>query len=324
MHGFGSRSLRQSWARSLISDGGMYAQYAKRLVRPLNFLHRKLTLPEASIVTEFLIRRQHFRDISTPSLRTVVESLPSLRILRRENWRLITPKDRAVDDFCYALPYKTTERAKGASRHVLISALPRSLTHLQLFEDFDIQLHGKEDYNRPRNSRIELLPSLATSTPNLQHIAISFLTDAIDCFGLRGVYLNEGAIPDHMTYVFPHLENVILMSQEHLRPTETQNTNALLRAAAAVPLKMPPLKFMEIWNCGQGLGSVFRYDSTLAPSEHVCLITWQSNRSSISGSDLIINADVVKAWEKVVLTNFGQTYRLLAKPLRVQRKALAV
>lgn len=33
---------------------------------------------------------------------------------------------------------------------------------------------------------------------------------------------------------------------------------------------------------------------------------------------------MVKAWEKVVLTNLGQIYRLLAEPLRVQRKALPV
>jgi hypothetical protein len=303
----------------------MYAQFAKRLVRPLKFVNRQLRLPEASIVTEFLIRRQHFRDISTPSLRKLLESLPSLRILRRENWRLITQKERVVDDRRYALQYGASKKTQDGSRYLLTTALPRSLIHLQLFEDFERQLHGKRDCERSRLSLIELLPSLAILTPRLQHLAVSFLTDAIDCFGLRRVYLSEGAIPDHMTHLFPHLENVILTSQEHLRPTQTNNkTNALLRAAAAIALKMPKLKVLEIWNCGQGHACLFRYDSTLASSEHVGVITWRSNWMSFSGRDLVIETDVLKAWEKVIVTSLGETCHLLPEPIRFKRMALPV
>lgn len=84
-HGFGTRSDRQRWARDVASENDLHAQFAKRLVRPLKFTNRQLRLPEANIFTEILIRRQHVRDISTPSLRKLVESLPSHRILRREN-----------------------------------------------------------------------------------------------------------------------------------------------------------------------------------------------------------------------------------------------
>lgn len=235
-------------------------------------------MPEASIVTEFLIRRQHFRDISTLSLRKLLQSLPSLRILHRENWRLVTRKERVVDDHRYALRYGATKKARDASRYLLTAMLPSRLTHLQLFEDFEIQLHGKEDAERPRHSRIELLPTLAVSTPHLRHLAVSFPTDAIDCFGLRDVYFGGSAIPDDRTYLFPHLEHVILTSQEHLHPNSGHSkTNALLRAAAAVALKMPKLGVMELWNCGQGQACLFRYDSTAASSEHVGLVTWRSN-----------------------------------------------
>lgn len=60
-----------------------------------------------------------------------------------------------------------------------------------LFEDWNVQLHGRTDARRPRRAGIQLLPSLATATPELCGLAVSFLTDAIDCFGLRD-YLFEG------------------------------------------------------------------------------------------------------------------------------------
>jgi hypothetical protein len=98
-------------------------------------------------VTKFLIRRQCFRDISTTSFSWLLRSLPSLQSLRRETWRLITLKERGADDRSYALQVGTrlTRKKQDESRFFFTVRLPRSLTHLQLFEDFEIQLYGKKD-----------------------------------------------------------------------------------------------------------------------------------------------------------------------------------
>ena len=156
------------------------------------------------------------------------------------------------------------------------------------------------------------LPTLARSTPNLQAFAVSFLTDAIDVFDLRNSYLMErrdGTILDEATrqraidtctYYFADMEFVVLTSQEHLRPDENRiKINALLRAAAAVALKMPKLKTMELWNCGHGQVCVFRYealDYSRPEPEHTCRLTWQSTWGS---RDLVVEPAVVNAWEVV-------------------------
>lgn len=326
-HGFGSLFYRMSWARKLAIEEGPDGQkerrqYSRRLVRPLKFAHNQVKLPEARIITEFVIRRQFFRDISTRSLRKLLQSLPSLRILRRENWRLILDKERKADGRAYAARHSASLANSGPkrdlSRYLLLPMLPRGLRHLQLFEDFDIQLHGKENIEEPRRSRIELLPSLSVSTPYLQHLAVGFLTDAIDCFGLRNFYLDGRGIPDCATYLFPCLENVILTSQEHLRPDEDHDKiNALLRAAAAVALKMPKLRVMELWNYDRKHACVFRYDSTDVSSEHVSLVVWRSTWDP--HRDLVIQADVIEAWEKVVLTNHSHTCHLFPNPVRFER-----
>ncbi|OIW22768.1 hypothetical protein CONLIGDRAFT_687186 [Coniochaeta ligniaria NRRL 30616] len=307
---------------------------AQRLVRPLKFNIKgfpKATreasqapwpaLREASIVTEFLIRRQYLRDISTTSMTWLLRSLPSLQTLRRENWRQITTGQCRADDSGYALHANARlyRKKQDESRSFLTTTLPKCLTHLQLYEDFEIQLHGGKNTRRPRPSRIELLPSLAESTPNLQCLAVGFLTDAVDCIGLRQFYLEEGPLPDHATFNFPHMEYLVLTSQEHLNPSQDHGkVNALLRAAAAVALKMPKLKTIELWNCGNGQACLFRYDAADASSDRFCRLTWRSTWGHGQGRDLVIGADVLKAWEGVVRANVSPTCSLEPEPLHFE------
>jgi hypothetical protein len=188
--------------------------------------------------------------------------------------------------------------------HFLTTRLPTSLTHLQLFEDFNAQLgRGRADIGA------NILPSLATSTPNLQVFAMSFLGDAIDIFGLRYCYLSEPIrdevyrqrVIDRRTHYFSDMEFVVLTSQEHLQPqTCRSRINAFLCAAAAVALKMPKLKTMELWNCGQGQACVFRYeavDYSGSEPERSCRMTWRSTWGS--RHDLVIEPAVLEAWNKV-------------------------
>ncbi|KAB5513336.1 hypothetical protein GE09DRAFT_1295152 [Coniochaeta sp. 2T2.1] len=298
-HGAGSKEGRQVWAKCVADSWTENRQaMSRRLVRPLRLVNMATKLPVAKVVTGLLIRRQFFRDISTSSLRHLLQSLPCLRTLRRENWRLPLLADRNADDRLY-----TRTNRPWWEPNCLLPVLPAGLTTLQLFEDFEIQLHGRYDVERPRDSRIQLLPNLARSTPRLQELSVGFLTEAIDVFGHRNFYLNPTGIPDFATYRFTHLENVILTSQEHLRADQSHDKiNCLLRAAAAVALKMPRLKVMELWNCADGYASVFRYDSRRVSWDRACTVTWRSNWDYYS--DLVIGPDVMEAFARVARAHY--------------------
>lgn len=296
-HGYGKGNRRTRWIRSIGPSTRRQRNYAQRLVRPLKFDSAEYaSLPKASCVTDLLIRRQYFRDIETSSLSYLFRSLPSLQGIRRETWRRLGEEERRKDAACYNPPLGLVSRKhlreRGALPFLLTTRLPKSLTHLQLFQDFEAQLYGPADVWEPPFSRIKLLPNLSRSTPNLQALAVSFLADAIDIFGLRYSYLLElpdGAIWDEATrqrvidtdtYYFSDMQFVVLTSQEHLRPDHNRSKiNAFLCAAAAVALKMPKLKTMELWNCGRGQACVFRYeavDYSGPEPEHSPRLTWRS------------------------------------------------
>ncbi|OIW26063.1 hypothetical protein CONLIGDRAFT_684600 [Coniochaeta ligniaria NRRL 30616] len=317
-HGYDEGNRRARWIR-IYADSRRQCKHAQRLVRPLKFDSTQYSsLPKVPCVTNLLIRRQYFRDIETSSLSHIVGALRSLRRLQRENWRRFGSKERHKDAAHYGLPLHlvSNKAFRKALPFRLAPSLPRSLTHLQLFEDFDAQLYGPLAVCAHLFSPVNmLLPCLSKSTPKLQVLAVSFLTDAIDVFDLRWSYLLErpdGTIWDEATRqcaidtstdFFLNMEFVVLTSQEHLRPDQNRSKiNALLRAAAAVALKMPKLKTMELWNCGQGQACVFRYEAVdySAPEpEHSdeCRLTWRSTWGR--ARDLVVEPAVLEAWEGV-------------------------
>lgn len=334
-HGYGEGNRRARWIRGIRAGARHQRDHAQRLVRPLKFDSAEFaSLPKAPCVTDLLIRRQYFRDIETSSLSYLLGSLPSLQGLRRENWRRFGVEERRKDAACYSRPLGLVSRKasrEGPLPFLLTTRLPMSLTHLQLFQDFDAQLYGRADVRAPPISRIKkLLPSLARSTPNLQTLAVSFLTDAIDVFGLRHSYLLErrdGTIWDEATrqrmidsgtYYFSDMQFVVLTSQEHLRPDQNRSKiNAFLRAAAAVALKMPKLKTMELWNCGRGQACVFRYeaaDYSGTEPEHSSRLTW---RSTWESRDLVIEPAVCEAWEGVARARGYPSVLFERRPLAV-------
>lgn len=326
-HGYGKARRR---ARHVLRHGSEVAArrrscQARRLVRPLQFNFedlRQARFPKdrwppslkVPVVTGLLIRRQNFRNISANALRSLVSSLPSLQSLHQEHWRPIKTWERFVEaqsffrpglskDAHWSIPGRGLEPTielefgKGTP---LIARLPVSIRHLRLFEDFDPRLHGREDVYTPRASECDgVLPSLK-SKRNLESLAISFLVDAVDCFGLRPYYLKEDPGPDLAanTFRFPNMEYIVLTSQEHLRPTQCRGTvNAFLRAAAAVALKMPKLRTMELWNCGLGHACVFRWEPT--PTRSSCRLTWRSNWEPKERDILALEPAVLRTWDDV-------------------------
>lgn len=190
-------------------DSSMQDRCASRLVRALNFNFReidsdsrarsRMSLPKSKAVTKLLIRRQYYRDIATPALlKLLSESLTCVESLRRENWRIISNKARRIDDRRYT---PGLEGTRLRASYLLGSALPTQLKSLHLFEDFHPHLHGRKDAQRPRSSKIQILPSLAISAPSLEHLSVSFLPDAIDCLGLRDHLITVAtAVPGNRKY----------------------------------------------------------------------------------------------------------------------------
>lgn len=246
-------------------------------------------LPNVRMVTSFLIRRQYYRDICTSALRRLFnESLTNLRDIRHERWRLPDEDDQEKHDWAYG-------PTKGIpSEHTLASRLPSSLRSLHIFEDFNATIHGSKTSSEPRPSRIHILKGLAISAPGIEHLSVSFLSDAMECLDT-----------DH---VFPNLRSIALTSQTHLRPG--QSFNELLFKAASAALKMPQLQIMEIWNCGNGYAALFRYESTGTPESSACRLTWRC-----SWYPAPIQDRVLEAWKNVASTVAGRELALDTHPL---------
>jgi hypothetical protein len=269
-----------------------------------------LKFPEVEAVSTLIIRRQFYRDIATPSLIKILsESFRFIAGFNRENWRIVKKTSRRTDDARYAPDPRYTGRRIN---YLLYSALPTSLKRLNLFENFHPYLHGGKDTKQPRSSKIQILPSLAISAPNLEHLSISFLTDAIDCLGLRN-HIGKADIADHVTAPLPNLRSIALTSQEFLRPTQDRVTTKtaitnLLEAAAAATTRLPRLEIMEIWNWEQegwlvdqrGRACVFRCEmaSVMGFEQRRPMLTLQTNWGT--KYKVKIGDRAIDAWEAVV------------------------
>lgn len=322
---------------------------ARRLVRALGFNFRDVALdipankalrfPEVKAVSTLLIRRQFYRDIATPSLTKLLsEGLTCLESLSRENWRSINKAARRTDDVRYAPHSGITGRR---TNYLLQSALSTSLKRLNLFENFHPYLHGGRDTKQYRASRIQILPSLANSAPNLEHLSVSFLTDAIDALGLRS-HLGQADIADHVTATLPNLRSIALTSQEFLRTsggdlaTTQESITNLLEAAAAATTKMPRLEVMEIWNWEQvdkmvdlrGRACVFRYETSppMPPNgrrnpsrpERRPTLTWRTNWKEQRAGDVKMGDRAVGAWQAATCDRTDTTLPSRASPTLVQ------
>ena len=265
-----------------------WIQQAQRLIQPLSFdfqdlgLHYQkeapVHLPRVDFVTAFVIRRQHHRDISPATLGQLFEqSFPSLQTIRHERWRLITNNDRKKDDYNYGM----IKGGLACPDNLLCYKLPHNLTRLHIFEDFEPAKNGINVGSRPRYSRIKILRSLEPIAATLEHISVSYLTDAWICFTVKDYTYQPQ---------FPNLKSIALTSQQYLRRDQsTSKINILLLKAAIIVNKMPKLEIMEIWNTE----CFFRYDRTSTRETH--RLTYGSTWAEQD----IFEVETLQAWRLV-------------------------
>lgn len=163
--------------------------------------------------------------------------------------------------------------AKGALGH----GLPSSLETLSLFEDTTSKSPNVKELSDIRSSRIRVLDGLAGQVVNLQHLSISFLSDAIDCFKFPANAL-------------PNLQSLAITSKEYLQPTDWKVQRILLDAAKVLT-QLPKLQIMELWNCEDGYAAILRYEAGVTVRSRTCQLTWRSSWYSP------IRANIIKAWE---------------------------
>lgn len=163
----------------------------------------------------------------------------------------------------YDLAWGSTEEYPSLKGQILGSKLPRSLESLHIFEDFNIAIHGRDVTNEPRTFGIQVLKCLAVSAPNLRHLSVSFLSDAMDCFEL-----SDGTSSN--------LELIALTSSAYLQPNPAL-LNELLYKAAITAMKMSELQIMELSNCSNGHADIIRYESEGTAESSAYRLTWRSS-----------------------------------------------
>ncbi|KAJ5778681.1 hypothetical protein N7520_001927 [Penicillium odoratum] len=226
-------------------------------------------LPLVPAVTGLLLRQQTRRRWRPNELQLILECFPRLQDLYYEPWR-------QWEDFSQ----KLIDRYIQSLLKYLGNCKLRRLT---IFENF------AERY--PASFKNPFLPCSPTRIPEdsisravadksrkFEYLSASFIVDASYFFN---------ACKPH--WKWPSMTSLTLTSRL-LTPDENPVAiDDMLQQAAAVAMKMPNLKSMEIWNGRKGLAMLFRYHLT---SEGVVLAlrgTWP----------FALRPPIVQAWENV-------------------------
>jgi hypothetical protein len=293
----------------------------------LNFSHlssqTKRKLPRVEVITNFLIRREYYRNFDPRALSRIFQSLPRLESINLERWIHIKAADERrwnnrMLKSLLPMPHRLLPKGNDPGSSVLGAALPNSLKRLSLFAA------ARETFQKQSAmpaANPDTAKSLATLSQNLQQLSISFLVDAEDFF--RSLYWptsdkgGKGSGELHRLEYEPYWEHLtslaltskIFIMQETSLSLSTSRINDLLFAAAMTAEKMPKLEVMEIWNGDKGQAGIFRYVSTLKSTE----IVWQGTQH------LALSEQVLTAWREVALKNARHKLSVRVIPILLTR-----
>ncbi|RHZ45012.1 uncharacterized protein CDV56_100434 [Aspergillus thermomutatus] len=244
-------------------------------------------LPLVPVVTGVLLRQQTRRRWKPGALAQMFARLPRLQEIHYEPWREW---------------YDTQQRWTDQAFRPLFESLASSkLRRLILFENFNPQyalaFKGNADGCNPiRIPTSDVSWAVAKASLKLEHLSASFIVDAS--------YFFHACKP---SWKWPSLTSLALTSQL-LTPDESPiKIDNMLQAAAAVAMKMPNLKSMEIWNGREGLAMLFRYQ--LTGEGQPAVITWRGTW------EFTLRPPVVQAWEAVALEHCGHRSIIIVKEL---------
>jgi hypothetical protein len=121
-----------------------------------------------------------------------------------------------------------------------------------LFENFDERYSRQIPHGRfTRVASPVVSQKVAQSSIMLEHLAATFIVDATAFLDARGT-----------SWTWSNLTTLVLTSQLLTqKATDHDGVNGMLIYAAAAALQMPNLETFIIWNGGEGIAGLFRYQS---------------------------------------------------------------
>lgn len=174
-----------------------------------------------------------------------------------------------------------------------MQVLNNTLKKLVIFENFNQQypatmqhfMDGADgvECDSIRNPAPAVGRMLAFASVGLEHLAASFIVDASHFFEIDA------------RWKWPKLSSLVLTSKRLAPDEDPTEIGAMLRAAAAVALRMPRLETMEIWNGRKGLAALFKYQASFKYRQ--ATITW---RGTWRLTRMHMDHSVTQAWEAVV------------------------
>ncbi|KAL7899901.1 hypothetical protein HDV64DRAFT_268327 [Trichoderma sp. TUCIM 5745] len=233
-------------------------------------------LPSVPVVTKLLLRQQNRRRWRPDVLAHMFARFPRLEELHYEPWREWCSIKRDTDRR-YEYLFKSIQRSNFNLKRLVI--FENFNQHFPAFEQRFLEgedLTGCESIRipNPAVSRI-----IAVASLRLEHLAASFIVDAIHFFEIE-------PLP-----AWSNLTSLVLTSKL-LAPNENPvEIGAMLQTAAKKAIKMPQLQTMEIWNGRRGLAALFQYQA-FRGTQHA-IITWRGTW------DFTLEPSTIQAWEAV-------------------------
>ncbi|KAK3941888.1 hypothetical protein QBC46DRAFT_340003 [Diplogelasinospora grovesii] len=318
------RDLWRHHKRTILNEGTLKLNFS---YLPSHQTKRRRRLPQVDVVTNFLVRREYYRNIDPGSLRQIFQSLPQLKSINLERSIYINATDERdwnkgiLESLLLPIPHLPpspggNDSASSSPRLSMSrAALPDSLKRLTLFAEARESFHKQSAMPVAKNTHPNMAKSLVTLSRNLQQLSVSFLIDAEDFFrsslywptaasdegGEKGEELYRHRL-DHEPR-WEHLTSLALTSKRLIMPQPSSSSwmsriNDLLFAAAVTAKMMPKLEVMEIWNGDKGQAGIFRYVSGSPNESTSAEIVWQGTQQQ---QHLALSERVLKAWREVAL-----------------------
>ncbi|KXH43401.1 hypothetical protein CSAL01_05193 [Colletotrichum salicis] len=229
----------------------------------------RIRLPHVEVVTKLLTRRANTRNLHPDSLDQIMKSLPRLKEIHVERWRLRSE-------------YEERRWLKGLN-DICRDGFPASVKKFAILHEASNTPYFSRIFRRGvKVDRGELVGSVVQGCLLLEHLALCFIVDADEFLN------NAPGFPELKTLT---LTAEVFRSESHDSDVEIERRikiKTLLLLAALAACRMSKLELMEIWNGRNGQASLFRYKVSTVLAE----ITWKSTHG-----DAIVDDDVVKAWE---------------------------
>ncbi|KAI1631629.1 hypothetical protein F4809DRAFT_657625 [Biscogniauxia mediterranea] len=227
-------------------------------------------LPQARVVTNFLINRWYIPNLAAESLAELCRSFPRAQGFHLERWLFDNGTSNHKWDEGYPM---------------LMSSLPASLKRLTIMEELHPWYpHAIE--NRPDSITYDFLQV----SQRLEQLCLSFAIDATQFF--RPFWPTQLAAAGRPPrFRWENLRSLALTATV-LTEISSPEVNELLIAAANAAMRMPALRLMELWGCERDTG-IFRYAREDRTSEISWLGTWL----------LKLDRRVVRRWQDVAASH---------------------